>query len=236
MTIKLSILTLLTLIITACSSDMPEQPTLPSEQTQNIQNNDVQNSILKEIATSNNIDQNDGLQNESTQNNDVIIGGTYHSLNYDENYPDLVCINYDKAIKEVTLVGFDEDDMNYTSKFLTLPVMQDRQLLEKCNAEASLTESRYIAYLPKYSKLSGYGQAFDAIDANGIITKGQIVGLDFDKDGQQDFLTTCSSMEGEHFNAWQDKTRSLKLAYAYRHIDAHLIATCEEIDYDNSYL
>lgn len=231
MKIRLSILTFLTLIITACSSDMPEQHTLFSKQTQHIQNNDVQKSIVKEVATLNNIN-----QNEVKQNNDVIIGGTYHSLNDDDNYPNLICINYDKAIKEVTLVGFDIDDVDYKSKFLTLPVLQDRQLLEKCNAEASLTESRYIAYLPDVSNFSTSGQAFDATDANEIIKDGQIIGLDFDRNGQQDYLTTCSSMEGEHLNAWQDKTRSKKLAYAYRYIDADLITTCEEIDYDNSYL
>ncbi|MGP9491751.1 hypothetical protein [Psychrobacter sp. AOP7-B1-24] len=210
---------------------MPEQHTLFSKQTQHIQNNDVQKSIVKEVATLNNIN-----QNEVKQNNDVIIGGTYHSLNDDDNYPNLICINYDKAIKEVTLVGFDIDDVDYKSKFLTLPVLQDRQLLEKCNAEASLTESRYIAYLPDVSNFSTSGQAFDATDANEIIKDGQIIGLDFDRNGQQDYLTTCSSMEGEHLNAWQDKTRSKKLAYAYRYIDADLITTCEEIDYDNSYL
>lgn len=51
MKIRLSILTFLTLIMTACSSDMPEQHTLFSKQTQNIQNNDVQKSIVKEVAT-----------------------------------------------------------------------------------------------------------------------------------------------------------------------------------------
>lgn len=226
------------LIMTACNSDDYGQPTTNShsEQTRTIQSDEAQNITIKEITISNEIAQNDALQNETTQNNSVIKGGTYHSLNYDDNYPNLICINYDKAIKEVTLVGFDEGDMNYTLKFLTLPVMQDRQLLEKCNAEASLTESRYIAYLPEDSKFSGYGQAFDAIDANGIINDDKIVGLDFDKDGQQDHLTTCSSIEGEHFNAWHDKIKSKKLAYVYKYIDADLIATCEEIDYEKDYL
>lgn len=229
MKIRLSILTFLTLIMTACSSDMPEQHTLFSKQTQHIQNNDVQKSIVKEVVTLNNIN-----QNEVKQNNDVIIGGTYHSLNYDDNYPNLICINYDKAIEKVTLVGFDEDDIDYNLKFLTLSVMQDYKLLEKCNAEASLTESRYIAYLPDDSNFSTSGQVFDATDANGIIKDGQIIGLDFDRNGQQDYLTTCSSMEGEHLNAWQNKTRSRKLAYAYKYINADLITTCEEIDYDDS--
>ncbi len=237
MKIRLSILTLVTLTMTACSTDTPEQPTPPSEQNRAIQTDDAQNNLAKDSDTTGNLIQANHTQSESTKNiSNVIMGGTYHSLNTDDSYPNLICINYDKHIEEAMLIGFDEDDVSYALKFLTLPVMQDRQLLEKCNAEATLTESHYIAYLPEGSKFSGYGQAFDADDANSIDKDGQIIGLDFDKDGQPDYLTTCSSMEGEHLNAWHDDTRSKKLAYAYRYINADLISTCEEIDYEDDYL
>ena len=232
------ILILLTTI--ACSSDNPEQPTPISEKNRALQSDDIQSSIVKNIDTTSANIQSDVVQTNEIQNGNtqdtknVIMGGTYHSLNDDDDHPNLICINYDEAIKEVTLVGFDIDDVDYKLKFLTLPVLQDRQLLEKCNAEANLTESRYIAYLPDDSNFSTSGQTFDATDANGIIKDSQIIGLDFDKNGQQDYLTTCSSMEGEHLNAWQDKTRNRKLAHSYRYINADLITTCEEIDYDDS--
>lgn len=231
------------LTTTACSSESSKLSTFISEQTRDIQSDETQSKVAKDIDTTsvNNIQsgiiQSNQIQNDNTQDiKNVIMGGTYHSLNDDGSHHNLICINYDEAVEEITLVGFDIDDVDYKLKFLNLPVLQDRQLLEKCNTEVNLTESRYIAYLPDDLNFSGYGQVFDANDAKGIIKDGQTIGLDFDGNGQKDYLTICSSMEGEHFNAWQDETKDIKLAYAYRYINANLIATCEEVDYENSYL
>lgn len=156
------------------------------------------------------------------------IGGSFNTIGIEEDGKTLACINYPEHIKKGVFIDLDTSEVPII-KVQNIKVNPDQ--INLCNEYFNTQEYTHTAIFSENFKYTINGYVFKNEDTKILTKNGKIIGLDLNADNNSDYLNTCSSIESEHLSIWDNKLKEVRLAYAYRRVDADLIETCEDTDY-----
>ncbi|WLG14651.1 hypothetical protein Q6344_04765 [Psychrobacter cibarius] len=156
------------------------------------------------------------------------IGGSFNTIGIEEDDKTLACINYPEHIKKGVFIDLDTSEVPII-KVQNIEVNPDQ--INLCNEYFNSQEYTHTAIFSEAFQYTTNGYVFKNEDTKILTKNGKIIGLDLNTDNNSDYLNTCSSIESEHLSIWDNELKEVRLAYAYRRVDADLIETCEDIDY-----
>lgn len=155
---------------------------------------------------------------KKTNNTDVVIGGYFDVSSVKD---DVLCISYPENINEVIIIS-KADGLFYFEK---LNIVRSDHLLEYCNTSNNKFYDYALKPIKKYS-VGGYVFDGKLLELNNI--KGNEISFIKNNDEFIGNITTCTSSEGEHLNIWHKASMDKRLLYAYRYLNADLMANCQD--------
>lgn len=168
----------------------------------------------------------DGLS--IVKNAPYLKGETFSTMGVDNDSKTLFCIESTNRMEEVAII----DNSSFEStKIIAADALHDKKYLNLCEDNFDINIYNNVVIVEDAYEYSTTGYILDAKNIDFMHDEIGGVALDINKDGNADYIETCSSMESEHLNVWDNKGKNTRLMYAYRHIDADLIETCGDIDY-----